>query len=136
MKKQCKTCGNSSESEYCFAHKPHKVLKQTKGFNKSFKINNEEKPKISEMNQFFLFIWNNKLPHKCYNCDKYLGNEPLSYMFDHILEKGIEKYKHLFLEKENICYLCLECHDNKTRGFLSEKLISLRDKTIQKLCTK
>jgi len=71
---------------------------------------------------FFLEIWKER-PHKCINCKKWLGNEPLSYMFDHLLEKS--KYPELKYEELNICILCLECHDNKTRGFVSETIKKL-----------
>jgi hypothetical protein len=46
-------------------------------------------------------------------------------MFDHILEKN--KYPALKLEEDNIMMLCLDCHDNKTRGFLSEKMLQRLD---------
>ncbi len=131
MKNKCKTCGKNSESEYCFRCKPRKLIPRARlQFIYKSKVVHEI-GEMSEMGKFFMSIWNKKFPHKCYNCGKGLGNEPLSYMFDHILEKGIEKYKHLFLEEENICYLCLECHDNKTRGFLSDKLLQLKEKTLK-----
>ena len=34
-----------------------------------------------------------------------------------------QKYPELKFEEDNIQYLCLQCHDKKTRGFLSEKLL-------------
>jgi 5-methylcytosine-specific restriction endonuclease McrA len=39
-------------------------------------------------------------------------------MFDHLLEKS--KYPDLKLEEENIMLVCLECHDLKTRGFITD----------------
>ena len=39
-------------------------------------------------------------------------------MFDHLLEKN--KYPDLAFDEKNIAIVCLECHDNKTRGFASE----------------
>jgi hypothetical protein len=92
-------------------------------------INSEN---ITLMCDFLIGIWNKRKEHRCYNCNTYLGTEAKTYMFDHILEKGNNKYKHLKYEEENICYLCLDCHDRKTRGFLSEKLLKLRELTIQK----
>lgn len=70
-----------------------------------------------QMKEFFLDIWKKRTIHKCEMCGKWLGNEPLSYMFDHLLEKS--SYPELKFEEENIAYLCLECHDKKTRGFAS-----------------
>lgn len=68
---------------------------------------------IDEMNNFFLSIWKKRV-HYCTICGAWLGNEPRSYMFDHILEK--HKYPELKLEEKNIALLCLDCHDCKSRG--------------------
>lgn len=73
---------------------------------------------LPNRNDFFITIWN-KRPHICQHCGKRLGNEPRSYMFDHLLEKS--KYKDLEFEEENIWLVCLECHDCKTRGIISDK---------------
>ena len=75
------------------------------------------KADVAKMREFFLSIWK-KRKHRCESCDKWLGNEPLSYMFDHLLEKN--KYPDLAYDENNICLMCLECHDNKTRGFANE----------------
>ena len=93
----------------CKNHTPKKAIPSTPK-----PVNNNDR--VLKMQEFFLSIWK-KRPHKCENCNKYLGNEPLSYMFDHLLEKS--KYPELELEEDNIMIVCLECHDNKTRGFLS-----------------
>jgi hypothetical protein len=121
---KCKTCGRNSESEYCFQHKPRKPLSLGKGLSNKMsvisnkKVNNvQNNIQLSEMKQFFMNYWRAHKPHVCENCSKYLGKEPLSYMFDHVLEKS--KYQELAFEEENIMYLCLECHDLKTRGHLS-----------------
>ena len=62
---------------------------------------------------------------------KYLGNEPLSVFFHHILPK--EKYPEASLDEENIIFLTLEEHDqvemdiyryeevNKRRALLKSK---------------
>lgn len=105
MSKQfCKVCGKTSDSDYCFIHKPKKKI-----FTKPIdKLGMEEK---SFMREFFVNVWK-KRDHSCENCKTYLGSVPLSYMFDHVLEKS--KYPHLKYEEENIWILCLECHTNKT----------------------
>lgn len=117
---KCKTCGKNAESDYCFQHKPRKPLAKTKMLNtvnKNVK-NVDNKRNISDMNTFFLQVWKNRKQHDCENCGKWLGNEPLSYMFDHLLEKS--KFPELKYEEDNIMLVCLECHDNKTRGFLTD----------------
>jgi hypothetical protein len=86
---------------------------------------NRIKQDIDKRNAFFLKIWQTR-PHYCINCKKWLGNEPFSYMFDHLLEKS--KYPDLKYEEINICLLCLECHDNKTRGFISKTIQQLMNK--------
>jgi len=71
-----------------------------------------------QRNNFFMEIWNER-PHMCEHCGKSLGQDPRSYMFDHILEKST--HQSLSFEKDNIWLVCLECHDNKTRGILTDK---------------
>lgn len=78
---------------------------------------------------FYLSIWD-KRPHVCYNCNAELGNKPLTLYFDHILEKGTEKYEHLRHVEENICLLCWDCHTNKA---LIPKLTQLKEDTIKLL---
>lgn len=73
---------------------------------------------LKKRNEFFIQIWN-KRPHICEHCGQPLGKEPRSYMFDHILEK--HTHRELEYEEENIWLVCLECHDNKNRGMISEK---------------
>lgn len=79
----------------------------------------KNKAHIQKRNNFFLSIWSER-KHFCENCDKFLGHEPKTYHFDHILEKGKEKYSHLEFEKDNIMLLCFSCHEKKTNGFYSE----------------
>ena len=115
---KCKTCGKNSEGEYCFQHKPRKPLQQ-RGYKPSLTAKKVVSDgNIPQMKQFFMNYWRTHKPHVCENCNKHLGKEPLSYMFDHVLEKS--KYPELAFEEENIMYLCLECHDKKTRGFYSD----------------
>src|SRR5688572_20487022 len=76
---------------------------------------------LEKMWNFFLNIWHLTDPkrRRCENCGRHLGDEPLSYMFDHLLEK--ETYPELKFEKDNIFLCCLECHTNKTNGHPGEK---------------
>ena len=115
MKNKCEICGNNCEGERCFRHKLKKPLSQKRGFSSSEKKEETE----YKFKEFFISIWE-KRPHICISCDVYLGNEPRTFHFDHILEK--EKYPELEFKEENIELLCLHCHDNKTRGHYSEKI--------------
>ena len=110
---KCKVCGVNAESDHCFRCKPKKPLRKSHIIKKS-----KGNRKKSELHEFFLQFWKKNTRHECENCGKWLGNEPLSYMFDHLLEKS--KYPELAKEEDNIMLVCLECHDNKTRGILTD----------------
>lgn len=111
MKSKCKTCGKNCDREYCFHHKPKKALSRRA-------TPPPVKENVTQMRDFFLGIWNKRKKHECENCGEWLGKEPLSYMFDHLLEK--KSHPELRLEEENIMLVCLKCHDEKTRGFASD----------------
>jgi 5-methylcytosine-specific restriction endonuclease McrA len=118
-KSKCKTCGkNTDGGEFCFVHKQRKALPSVSRSRYEKDRLVLEEPR--SMREFFIHIWKFR-PHTCENCNSNLGKEPLSYMFDHVLEKN--KYPALKFEENNIMMLCLHCHDNKTRGFLSEKML-------------
>ena len=110
----CKTCGKNCEKEYCFTHKPKKPLSSGKGFsNKKSSLLSQKldktPSKFLEMRQFFLSVWN-KRPHRSEVSGDYLGKEPMSTYFHHILPK--EKYPEACLDEENIVLLSLLEHSN------------------------
>ena len=104
---KCKTCGGNCDKEYCFRCKPRKPLAQRKMF-----VNTNKKGNIVEnngrMHEFFQLLWK-KFPHYSMISGKYLGNEPLTIFFHHILPK--EKYPQACLDEENIIILTLEEHE-------------------------
>ena len=107
----------------CQRHSPRTPLKKTslptsQSIRKTTLKVIADSGNIDKRNIFFNRIWKKRL-HVCQHCGKPLGNEPLSYMFDHILEKS--KYLALEFEEENIWLVCLACHDEKTRGMISDK---------------
>ena len=109
MRKTCKTCGKNSESDYCFQHKPRKQLQQ-----RGNKPSLTAKKKVSDgkshqMREFFLSYWK-KMPHYSEVSGKFLGKEPRSTYFHHILPK--EKYPEACFDEENIILLTLEEHSN------------------------
>lgn len=109
---KCKTCGANAESDYCFRHKPRKPLPRTssrftKKLDKSVK-SDEEIRQISEMREFFLQIWS-KRSHHSEVSGRWLGKEPLTVFFHHILPK--EKYPEASLDEQNIILLTLEEHE-------------------------
>ena len=103
---KCKICGKNAETEYCFLHKKRKPLAIAlrKKLDKSEEVNRN----ISDRNEFFLQIWK-KRPHKSEISGEFLGNEPLTVFFHHILPK--EKYPLGALDEENIILLTLQEHD-------------------------
>lgn len=106
MPSKCKFCGAGCEGEYCFRHKPRKAL--VKKSSLSTKKLDKSEDNSLKMKEFFLSIWN-KRPHRSEVSNTYLGNEPLTVFFHHILPK--EKYKDASLDEENIILLTLEEHD-------------------------
>lgn len=69
-----------------------------------------------QFNMFF-DIWNKKR-HYCESCGLWLGNEPLSLFFDHLLEKS--KYPEFALMEDNIYLCCGECHTKRHLGYPNE----------------
>jgi hypothetical protein len=111
---KCKICGKNADSEYCFAHKNKKPLSSGKGLTSrksSILVKKLDKSpsKFLEMREFFTSIWNKK-PHRSEVSDEYLGNEPMSTYFHHILPKS--KYPEACLDGENIILLTLDEHSN------------------------
>lgn len=107
-KSTCKSCGANCEGEYCFRHKPRKAMKSSRiTFRKAREFN--ESPDINKMRDFFVQIWR-KRPHRSEISDTYLGQEPLTVFFHHILPK--EKYPEAAFDEENIILLTLDEHTN------------------------
>jgi len=109
----CPTCGARCEGSHCFRHKPRTPLAKKSSFL-SKKLDKSEHVirQISEMQQFFLQVWRKRLHYSQVSMD-YLGKEPLSVFFHHILPK--EKYPQAMYDEENIILLTLEEHDNVER---------------------
>lgn len=119
--KKCTSCGFSkiwskSLCKICFlnANPPKKI--QYKSAKQKLK-DVEKKEYINKQFKMFFDIWS-KRRHYCESCGLWLGNEPLSIFFDHILEKS--KYPEFALMENNIYLCCGECHTKKTNGFPTE----------------
>lgn len=56
---------------------------------------------------FYQKIWNRR-DHVCYECNKWLGIEPLTVFFHHVLPK--KKYPQYRYATENIVLVCFTCH--------------------------
>ena len=103
--KQCKIEGCNYpvwSGGLCKRHINYSPIKSKR--NKEFK-----KEEVSQMRDFFLSIWN-KRPHRSEISNTYLGSEPLTVFFHHILPKS--RYKDAALDEENIILLTLDEHTN------------------------
>jgi hypothetical protein len=124
--KICKCgCGQSGKIwskgmlKQCFFRlNPTKPIKKSylskKPTEKALLAKEKKKEYTIEQTKMFLDIWKNN-PHNCKSCDKYLGEEPLSLYFDHLIEKS--QRRDIALCKWNIYICCGDCHSKKTNGY-------------------
>lgn len=108
---KCKVCGLNAESELCFRHKHRKPISVKRSLPRAIntdiiKIKTRD---VGRMRAFFLSIWIVR-PHASEISGTYLGREPLSIYFHHILPK--EKYPQAMYDPENIILLTLDEHSN------------------------
>ena len=133
---KCKTCGKNADSEYCFAHKSRKPLSSGKGLSSkmsvisSIKAKNVHNDGHNQQRDMFMNIWKKKR-HYSEVSGVYLGKEPMSTYFHHILPK--EKYPQACLDEENIILLTLEEHSNVENDIyryeeINNRRISLKEK--------
>jgi hypothetical protein len=97
--------------------------------NKLDKLEDKHR-KYSDQARFFLQIWK-KRPHKSEISGEFLGNEPLTVFFHHILPK--EKYPLGALDEENIILLTLQEHDQVEMDmYRYEEINTRREKLLTK----
>lgn len=134
---KCKICGTNSESEFCFRHKPKKQLQQS-GFKPTLsskkilnvgKSQQKTKDKTEEMHNFFLNLWN-KCDKKSQISGTYLGKEPSSAFFHHILPKS--KYPEARLDPENIIILTIDEHNNVENDIYKYEIINNKRTILKK----
>ena len=146
---KCKVCGKNAQSEYCFVHKPKKQLQQhglkpslsskkglsggkslQKRSSKQLLKEIDKRIQTHKMFEFFVDIWR-KRPHYSEISNKYLGKEPLSIYFHHILPKN--KYPEACLDEENIILLSFEEHQMVETDIYKYKKINIkREKLLEK----
>lgn len=124
---KCKVCDKKSESEYCFLHKPKKPLKQrvekpTLSSKKGLFVGKSTKRTL-EMRNFFLDIWK-KRKHYSEISGEYLGKEPLSTYFHHILPKS--KYPEACFDEENIILLTLNEHESVENDIYKYEKVNIK----------
>jgi len=122
MKSKCKTCGRNSEGDYCFQHKPRKALSNNgKGLSKT--RNSDDGAYVMRMQEFFLDIWK-KRRHNSEISGVYLGSEPMSTYFHHILPK--EKHPDAKYDEQNIILLTLDEHTNVESDMYKYEEVNIR----------
>lgn len=142
---KCKVCGKNAQSEYCFLHKPKKQLQQQrmvptsklgvgkpiqKRTSKQLSKEIEKKIQTHEMFEFFVDLWRKK-KHYSEISGEYLGQEPLSVFFHHILPKN--KYPEACFDEENIIILTLLEHEQvESDMYRYEEVNIRREKLIKK----
>jgi hypothetical protein len=117
MAKVCKieNCNNSIWSKgLCKNHITKKPLSNGKGLTskKSSLLSkklDKSKDDTLKMKMFFMDCWKVR-PHRSEISSVYLGSEPMSTYFHHILPKS--KYPKACFDKENIIFLSLDEHTN------------------------
>ena len=107
MRNKCIKCGaNVLEGDLCWKHKPKKMLKKTN--HKSPQLTFDQK--IHQMKDFFLEIWKER-PHYSEISQQFLGNEPKTLYFHHIILKSDKKYGEVGkYDRENIILLTADEH--------------------------
>jgi hypothetical protein len=129
---KCKTCGANCDGEYCFKHKPRKPLtkKMSSFLHQKLDKSEEVIRQISELRAFFNKIWQKKLHYSEVSMD-YLGKEPLTVFFHHILPK--EKYPQAMFDEENIVLLTLDEHTNVENDMYKYEIVNkMREKLLKK----
>ena len=107
MRNKCIKCGaNVLEGDLCWKHKSKSPLKRSKIPSKS-PVSKVNVAKNTQMKDFFLEIWKER-PHYSEISKQFLGNEPKTLYFHHLLLKS--KYPEAMYDKENIVLLTAEEH--------------------------
>lgn len=88
----------------CRFHQIRSPIKKKSFIKKKVKVNVE---KNQQMKDFFLEIWRER-PHYSEISGQFLGNEPKTLYFHHLLEK--QKVKEAMYDKENIILLTGDEH--------------------------
>lgn len=86
-----------------------------------------DQEEIDKMRNFFLSIWR-KRSHCCTICGVWLGSEPRSYHFHHVIPKQRQKNYDVDItyDEKNIIFVCLDCHSGiETYGITSPSLDKL-----------
>lgn len=147
---KCKVCGKNSVGEYCFSHKPRKAIPRSSKItvdpivakkiqddflncvsNSSIHAPNHVSygSKAKARHLLFLEIWK-KREHVSEVSGTYLGPEPLSIFFHHILPKS--KYPQGDLDEENIVILTGDEHTNVENDMYKYEEVNKRRESLKR----
>lgn len=140
LHKDCKY--NQFGGGYCIVHQfLRKDKKKNKPQNrtpipktsKRQRVRLGERKKLFEKDkEFYSEIWDER-PHVCFETGVYLGEEPLTLYFHHVLEKGIERFSKYRHKKWNIVLLSWEAHDQVRSNIdLTPKVKAYTQKLLKK----
>jgi len=87
-----------------------------------------DKEKINKMRAFFMEIWN-KRKHYSEVSGTFLGSEPLTIFFHHILPK--EKFPQAKLDEDNIILLTFDEHNNVENDMYKYEEVNERRKHLK-----
>lgn len=91
----------------------------------------EDQKELAKLDkEFYLEHWL-ACPHKCEQCGKKLGKEPLTLFFHHALPKrNYPQFRHTH---ENIIVVCPDCHQQAETDLDKVPIIKMRTQEIDKL---
>lgn len=114
----------------CLNHLKRKPLPASRQLGLKAKVKSfVDKEKINAMRNFFIEIWK-KREHKSEVSGVYLGSEPMSTYFHHIMPK--EKYPELAYEESNIILLTFPEHSNVENDMYKYDIINEKRKELMK----
>ena len=107
----CERCGARAESNLCFRCKGRKAIPKKTTWNpcRSNEVREHYEESNLQMKEFFLSIWRNR-SHISEVSEAFLGHEPLSVFFHHILSK--KKYDVAKFDPDNVILVNLDEHSS------------------------
>lgn len=116
----------------CLSHIKRKPLPASRQLGIRAKVQSfVDRERINKMRSFFMEIWK-KRKHYSEVSGVFLGDEPMSTYFHHIMPK--EKYPELAYEESNIILLTLDEHTNVENDMYKyEKINELRTQLLNKI---
>jgi len=136
MKMKCSVCGLNSESSLCFRCKRRKPISVKKTLPRAVNTNLLEikTKETGRMKAFFLSQWIQR-PHRSEISGIYLGNEPLTIFFHHLIPKN--NFPKAMYDPDNIFILSGDEHASvEANKYKYEAINKRREMVLEKYCLK